>query len=741
MATVAMRCDANTGVPGKDVFEGFMFYRAPREGESSETRFAPVAARLKFASKEADTLELSGMPPGFLVKGDVVRVTRKKISFYNNGQGGVAKSVSTGSTVFRGDVEKVVKAEGRGSDETESVICAGPWAKMARLVYRKRIVTGNGNGGATIATTSRVILNQYIGSSWDDDDNGQSQSLKSELVEIAGHGATACGYTSSANLVDVPDNRYLPFDECRDITVADAIKRELRFFPKVVTRFDYTQNPPRLEIERMPAYGETPSGRGSWDRTSRTSEKSERRITRTAHPITGVDLEIETVGSGWRNISHQRAGDYSASNVDCLYATLQLAGAEGSTVTQSFKSVTEAIPSSLNDKSWWMSKHPRLRNVAASAITITDGARSGTTELDVFTRISAASAGDLEAAGLRCRVEEFTCSCTIDTGDDVEEGLLLSCSFLTTNAQGTAANPRKYTWVVSSESQAGESAPEGLAAAILADRSGAVAAVDVREYLRIASSSWPQIGMWMDVDGERLYLQRFEVDCATCLAELHFGTPEHLAPEDMAALLSGFRNKRRPSTAWSRKSGRPQDDNKSEVCLGGIMPLSSTEFCPGVKQKAVVDASGTGAGKIILDGTAVPSGKAVGVHSLKVNNIEVAKILATEDVNITVSGGGATSTQTVITGVTFGAASGKIVATLAKKTLTVLGNVAAADETTDVTTTEEVTVVAGSTYNDNNSHAFENTIKALTVLSVGTESTAEVFTSTPHSAESGAGGN
>ena len=535
----------------------FRFYRV-RGG--AETRFLPESPTLHFASRDADTLAVAGVPTGFFAPGDAVRVTY------------------LGTTVFRGTLARSSARRARGTTAAQEAVFEGPWATMARLVYRQYWKTQSG-----YELSSRLILNQH--------QSGAPQNLNSELAEILNHGAGACGYQVGAVSVST---QQLPFDECRDITVADAIRRELRFFPRAVVRFSYAAATPTVSIVRAA--------------TAAADAAYVRDIPKTAR--------------------------------DCgLYATLRLAGASGSTVTESFDSVTEDIPASLNDVAWWRAKHPRLQNVAASAITITDGARSGTTDLDVYARISASTAGELAAAGLKCRVEEFTCKVTIDDGNTKEEDILLTAQFLTTNATGTAQSPRRYSWVVSSESSAGETVPSGLAAAILADRAGRLRAE--RMTIRLGDTL-PQLG---DIcDG--LILQQFDVDCAALTAQLKFGAPEFLSPEDMAGLLSGFRNRARPTTAFSRASGKPEDDNQNLVEIGGIPPLKATEWAPGSTAKQTFrSASGASSGTAVIDSAAIPAGKTIAVKTLTVKGAGTSggdltvKILADADVTIPEGGG------------------------------------------------------------------------------------------------------
>lgn len=569
----------------------FKFFRI-RSG--SEIEFTPEdGARLHFANRDTDTLEMS-VPVGFLKKDDAVRVA------YVN------------TTVFRGTLERRVAHRSRGLTASESVTICGPWSKMARLVYRQ-----NWFNGRSFERSSRLILNQT--------QSGEAQDVSSELREILNHAATACGYTVGAISAG---SQTLPFDECRDITVADAVKRELRFFPKSIVSFNYATTKPTINISR-------PNGPADADYVANIP-KTLREHTYTEHPITGVDLEIETTGDiegvQYRTFAHQAAGDTTAGNPDCLYATLRLAGASGSTVRQSFDSKTEDIPSDLNDKTWWKQKHPRIATVDPNYLTITGAARSGASDAASYPRISASSAGELEAAGLRCRTEKFTCRATILSQTDEEEDIELTMFFVTTNAR-----TKKYTWTVSSESTSGETVPSGLAQAILDDRSGEL--LQERMTIRLGESL-PTLGDMCD----GLLLQSFDVDCGNLTAELTFGQPEHLSPEDMAALLSGFRNKRTSTASSSRSTGKKSDDSKDEVEMGGIPPVSSSEFCPGTKKKTTIAAKDGATGTIELDSSKLEAGEKVEIHDLTVKGADekddkTFKVISDKDVEIPAGGG------------------------------------------------------------------------------------------------------
>ena len=544
----------------------FTFTRI-RAGENQE--FLPgEGTRLHFANRATDTLEVVGVPSGFLLAGDTVTVAY------------------LGTLVFRGEVDTILRNLSRGDDSTENVTCTGPWAKMARLVCKQNWMTGSNNVTASKAS-SRLILNQSA--------SGSAQGLNTALTEIANgpnNGApAACGYQVGTVSVSTQE---LPFDPTRDITIAQAIIRELKFFPAAATRFDYSTTLPTLNIT-------LPDLSGNDAAYVAPIPKTARQYVYNAHPVTSVALEIETVGevdgAQYRDITHQVAPfgyDPSTNNPDCLYATIQLAGFSASSVKQSFKSEVESIADwyGIDSPEFWKAKHPYLANVPLTmgSITITNATRSGEADAAQYPNISKNTVGEIQAAGLKARVETFTCTARIvRTGglnsdvEEIEEGVQLQMQFVTTNATN-----RTYTWTDSSSSTSGETVPAGLAAALLEARSGELR--EERFTMRLGTADqWPVLGDICD----HLVLQEFDVDCANLTAELHFGTPDYLSPEDMAALMTGFRNKARATFSTSRVSGKPADDAESTVDMGGVMPLSSTEFSPGVKAKTTLKSSET----------------------------------------------------------------------------------------------------------------------------------------------------
>ena len=177
----------------------------------------------------------------------------------------------------------------------------------------------------------------------------------------------------------------------------------------------------------------------------------------------------------------------------------------------------------------------------------------------------------------------------------------------------------------------GESVPSGLASTILAERSGSL--LSERLSIRLGDAL-PQLGDAIVESEGTVFLQSFDVDCAALTADLQFGVPDYLSPEDMASLLSSFRNKCTSSSSTIRKTGKAEDKG-SDVKMGAIPPLSSTEFAPGTKSKTTIKGS-SGGGSISLDSSELAEGEKIAVREVTTTvngETKTIKVLATEDLN------------------------------------------------------------------------------------------------------------
>ena len=594
---------AQSGITARED-KPFAFY-------TNGSEFFPAAgARLRFASCDTDTLTLPGLPVGLLGKDDVVTVSYK------------------GTQVFRGTVSTRVERQGRGTDRVEDVTVEGPWGLMARLVFRQEWkVTG------TVGEScSHLILNQSP--------LGELQNMTAQVREIAEYASdNGCGFSYSENDIDAGDTQ-LPPDEARDITCAAAIMRTLRFFPQTVCRFDYSSTTPALHVSIPPT---SPSAASYLAMIPKT----QRSYARTSHPVVGVDIATEgfdlvtgnnSVDSTLRKFTHQTAG--VQNSIDTLHIFMPLA--KGSSSTSWEKLDVETLPgdtyTSLN---FWIQHHPALAGFSTTGANKVEFANPGETNIFPTSlpiangRLTDTTVGDLRRFGLQAEVVRMTATVKVTTADKVET-LALTLDWVCTNA-----TTRTYTRQTGSSSTAGETLPEGLAAAILAQRGGDLMVEEVTIRL---GDSFPTLGD-ADVVTENsatqvLYLQSFDVDCYDLTAQLHFGRPAFLSPEDMRDLLLGFRQRGFASNVPNR--GEPDADDNMEDA-GGVQPITSSSIVVSSIEKTTIKK--TGSGTITLDAGKVDSGNTVQVSRLTYKDAEgeehEAQIIGTEDVDLV--GGGVTS--------------------------------------------------------------------------------------------------
>lgn len=562
---------------------------APREDAAftftaNGKRFYPQSgARLSYASRTAATLFLPGMPSGLITSSDTVTVK------YN------------GSTVFAGTLSKYTERTMRGLTVLDMTFADG-WDILERRVFRQEWKVA-GAGGASVATSSaRLVLNV--------------DALGSGPVVLPGQIGEICSYGGLMVSDGGIPNVALPADVTENITCADAIRRLLRLFPHVVAYYDAQGGVVEFSI---PNTSKSPG----WLSEGRILSRSKQY---TAHPVVGVDIATESVDTvvvgadgatvDMRAYTHQTAGNVNAD--DCLHVFMPLAGGSASSSWESLEVTTEDNPDESNHL-WWEEKHPRLHNIGSAMVSVVSSGRSSST----YKRIAKNDVGALRAFGFGAEVVKFWAIVKVESEDDVEEELYLTMDFTMTDAsQG------RHTRQTGSSSMAGETLPEGLAAALLAQRSGDLEGEDVEIAL---GEAFPTVGETLD----GLVCQTVEVDCDSRVARLHFGHPAYLSAEDMRGLLNGFRGRGYASNIPQRDNTDPGAGAADDVA-GGIQPLTTTEFSPGTKSKTTIkhvdDAAKSGT--IVLDADKVDSGETVEVQDAVFADGTTGKALATKALEI-----------------------------------------------------------------------------------------------------------
>ncbi len=569
--------------------------------------------RLSLRSLADDQLTFGGLPAGLVEIGDTVALSR------------------AGVTVFRGRVEDRAARRWRGNCGLESFSAYGPWRRLSRIPYVQQwVMMRSEEGGAPTlqpVESSRVVLGQG--------DSGAPVSLRAQASHILAR-AVDLGIISDYSVDALPNDVYLPFDECRDITLAQALARTLRYTPRLSAVFDYTATPPSLRIA-------APSEEDSFwvGEYALSGLILEERESQSWHPPLCCLLEAQVSGShdgaayAFSLLQKSPDDDENYDPERTLRAVLPVSGSETSADRRSLDVQTADFPADLNSADFWRQWHPDLRLLPEGAsLTIRDASRSGTTDLSHYPRfivVAGVGLAELEEAGVaRSRVERLLCTAVLTTtayyGEDKSadsvETAQLSLEVITTDAV-----TKTYRWVAGFDGTSGETIPDGLADALLAARQSDGLSATVVAHLP------PDAGALIPRPGDTrsgLISQSVDIDIRALTVTVAFGPPAALGPVDLAGWLSAFRNIRRSTVSFRRSTGEDGPEADQTFALPSTFSGWSRQSANKV---SVTPAHGSSGGAVTLDPAAVPSDKVASLRDLTVGDVTV-KALMTEDVEL-----------------------------------------------------------------------------------------------------------
>lgn len=142
---------------------------------------------------------------------------------------------------FRGRIREIPGDDSAGGPHRQQYVAKSAWNALERIIYKQVSVFWNETFTALRAKWStRVILGQ--------DNWGHRITTNDQIAYIALY-----SLQQAANiyvLADLPTLTETWFQEARDISCADAIKRMIGMTPDCVGYMNYTTNPPILTIQR-----------------------------------------------------------------------------------------------------------------------------------------------------------------------------------------------------------------------------------------------------------------------------------------------------------------------------------------------------------------------------------------------------------------------------------------------------------------------------------------------------------
>lgn len=497
-------------------------------------------------------------------------------------------AISRDSVVwFRGRITGL-RREAFGVAERISYEVAGPWWYMERLVYQQTWQVY----GVGPVYRSHCLLNTFA--------DGNAMHTRDQIDEalewsrsraFATYGTSPFQWDKSGFPL-----AYIPADEVRDITVAECVRKQLRWVPDAVSWFDYSTTPPTFHCKRR-------ADLTSVDVAAGAPVSVLQLVPRYDLQVPSVVLKFESTdtvdGVSYTTITRQNAPvGATGEEFGALCATIDLQG----TSISSTSAAIEVMGLPTTEAGWldWLKlKHPTLDSDRIASITVTEFSRFPT-EVPA----NPTFANEL----LEGQVADWM------PGQAQEETVLLRVSYTVENAAGTAnaevrdeefavnittTNLTTGTYTSIGEIIVGESPPTGLAAFLYAGLSvleweGAITLTGES----VAGSIG--IGNAINITGGRAewasmnaVVQEIEEDVDSGTVRISVGPPQHLGPRDLVELLRVGRFRRVITPPALRNSGVAPGGGNA-VTVGRRFPRENAVGGP-------VDRSLFAVGTIVLD--------------------------------------------------------------------------------------------------------------------------------------------
>jgi hypothetical protein len=230
---------------------------------------------------------------------------------FNDGDAIILKA--DGVTRFRGVITKLPAAGSRKREE-QQYVASGPWWQLASTVYQQARMIQNADFTALASEdTTRVILGQ--------NDLGARITTGTQIAAVIAYALTQ-GVPIVAGTT--PAFITAPLDECRDITCAEAIRRQLANTPDAVGWFDYSSAVPTFNVQRRDLLSAQSIDLGDTDRVENFSVTPRPDLVPPGVVFIYVTTEVNGE-STWTRITRDTAG--ALSGVGVITATIEMMGA------------------------------------------------------------------------------------------------------------------------------------------------------------------------------------------------------------------------------------------------------------------------------------------------------------------------------------------------------------------------------------------------------------------------------
>ncbi|MDR1433081.1 MAG: hypothetical protein LBI61_01935 [Puniceicoccales bacterium] len=200
---------------------------------------------------------------------------------------------------------------------------------------------------------SRVILGQDLSSA--------RITIGEQIADVVSY-AISCGANLAIGNIDIPV--LIPFDECKDLSCADVIRRLLRWVPDTVYRIDYASAVPEISFLRRSQMAQV-----SVNLSTSVEEFSIQPRYDLQIPAVVLKFEITnaTNGKTWKeSIAQKHPIDCTGTELKAIVLTINLEGSKANYVIQNI--VTEPIDTS--SVSWWKAHVPSMGNIPSESISV-----------------------------------------------------------------------------------------------------------------------------------------------------------------------------------------------------------------------------------------------------------------------------------------------------------------------------------------------------------------------------------
>ena len=566
-------------------------------------------------SQDADALEIS--VPDAAFDADVLFAFESQVTLKRYPSSDPSTGAPAGTPVvwFVGTCVKTPRM-GRPNAEGMDYEFQGPWYALANVVYQQNWTMFD---GSTQVTTPQSRVNLFT--------NVEGALMKTD-AQITDALTWALGSTALFQAGSLMTGIYVPTEQGTDLTVAEVIKRALRWHPDAVTWFDYTVAPPKLNIGLRSTLTALNLGVAG----APASEIDIVARNDLVHPVVSIKYSQVNTVNGQSALSlavDKYPTTQTEDQLRALVLSVDLAGAKSSYLQQDV--TVAALPSNASSSAdiiaWFVGKLPELADasVVGSSITYTAASLSIAAINDDGSSSSGAVYGselvdgqiaDWMSVHSQLVLVTAELSYTQATTDSSSNPVGVNMTKRTVQVKVLSTDANTGTYKSLGTTVPGDPMPTGLAqnfynALAQLQYEGAFAIVQKE----VGCTGGPFAGMVLNLTGGRsewtamnAMVHTVVEDIATGKTTLRFGPHTYLSAADMVAHLRATRQRVIPELA----------ERSTALATGGAQVLPKTqrkqsqgkvETTPSLDVWFGAPSGGNpGTNKVTVQLTAIPGG-------------------------------------------------------------------------------------------------------------------------------------